>query len=484
MQHLPKNTGLFINNEFVESVSKKKFKVINPQDETVMCEVAEGDKEDIDIAVSAAQKCYKEKWSKIPLFERQSLLYKLADLFERDAKMLTELECVTNGTPFSLEEPVIAGLVHTIRYNAGWMDKVDGRMITTNGTSHVFTKYSPLGVCGLVIPWNLPLWTLVVKLAPCLAMGNTCVIKPSEKTPITALKFAELIVEAGFPPGAVNIVNGYGQTAGAALAKHMDVRKLAFTGSTKVGKQIMKYSAESNLKKVQLELGGKSPVIIAEDADLDVAVFIACAAIFSNNGEICIAGSRTFVHENVYDEFIKKAIEFMTPWAVGDPLKSHLGPLVDKVQFETVLNYIKAGKDEGAKLEFGGERQGEKGYFVKPTIFSGVTKEMKICKEEIFGPVMSVIKYKSLKEAVEMANDTEYGLAAAIVTKDMSTAFEVSSAIEAGTVWVNTTHEVYDQAPFGGKKQSGFGKEGGIEGLLEWSNVKTVVMKVNPTLGL
>jgi len=377
---------------------------------------------------------------------------------------------------------VIGGLVNDWRYHAGWADKVDGRQLEVAPGTHCYVKREPLGVCGLILPWNVPLWTMVVKLAPCLAMGNTAVIKPAEQTPLTALRVAQFFKEAGFPKGVINIVTGMGggeDGAGAALATHMRVRKIAFTGSTEVGRLVMKASVDSNLKKVQLELGGKSPVVVFEDADIEKAVQISSIALFSNNGQLCTAGSRTFVHEAIYDEFVEAATVAAKKLQVGDPSSqatSQIGPLVDKAQYEKVLQYIEAGKREGATLKAGGEALGTKGYFVVPTVFANVQDDMKIAREEIFGPVQSIIKFSDPKEVIQRCNSTEYGLAAAVVTEDISKVFEICNSVQAGTIWVNTYHEVYVNAEFGGYKQSGFGREGGNPAD-EWTISKTVIVR-------
>lgn len=478
MKHLPKNFGHFIDGKFVESISKKTFNVVNPQTEEVICQVSEGFKEDIDLAVDAAEKAL-EVWEKVSPTNRMKLLFKLADLMERDIESLTELECLNNGTPYSLQKAVISGLPDEFRYYAGWIDKMDGRVVVTDTKNHVYTTKDPIGVCGIIIPWNLPLWALVVKLAPCLAMGNTCVIKPSEKTPLTALRIAELCKEAEIPDGVVNIVNGFGPSAGNAIGYHMKIRKIAFTGSPGVGRLLLEASAKSNLKRIQLELGGKSPVCVDEECDMNEAVTIAITALFSNNGQLCTAGSRTFVNEKIYDEFVSKVVEKVQALKVGNPMISNIGPIVDEIQFKRVLSYIEKGKNEGAKLQHGGNRIGEKGYFISPTVFSDVNEKMTICKEEIFGPVMSIIKYKNLDDAIKLMNNTEYGLAASIITKNMDKLFYFTRKIQAGTIWGNTYHAVYRNCEFGGFKQSGFGRDGGVEGVNEWTITKTIVMKIN-----
>jgi len=350
-----------------------------------------------------------------------------------------------------------------------------------DGNVQVLVYKEPLGVCGIILPWNVPLWGLVTKLGPCLAMGNTAVIKPAEQTPLTALRFAELTQEVGFPPGVINIVTGFGP-AGAAISNHMDIDKVAFTGSTEVGRLVMKASADSNLKRVQLELGGKAPLVICADADIDVAVNLAGIALFTNNGELCTAGSRTFVHKTIYAEFVQKAAEHANKLTVGHPFLSNLGPLVDKEQFDRVLSYIESGKREGARLEAGGARQGTEGYFVQPTVFSNVLDHMCIAREEIFGPVQSILQYDNIDEVIARANSTCYGLSAGIMTKDIDTVFYFTKNVKAGTIWVNQYLPVHPTCEFGGFKQSGFGREGGPEGIHEWTVTKTVMINITPKL--
>eukprot|EP01080_Neovahlkampfia_damariscottae_P002189 gene2189-2053_t len=480
MEKIELQKKLFINGEFVNAKSNKVFPVINPFDESVITEVAEGDKEDIDLAVKSATDALEGEWKEIGPHGRQKLLLKLADLWDKHADELGTLESFNNGTPISQQKECVAGLAEEIRYHAGWATKCyDGRTVEVSGPYEVKVVKEPIGVCGFIIPWNLPLWCLIVKLAPCLACGNTVVCKPAEQTPLTALKAAELMKEVGFPPGVINIVPGFGPTAGQALAMHLDVQKIAFTGSSEVGKLIMQYSGKSNLKRVQLELGGKSPLVIAPDADVEKAVKIAGFAVFGNNGEQCDAGSRTFVHESMYDEFVKLAVEHANNMIVGNPMdeKTDQGPLVDKAQYKKVLEYIEIGKKDGAKFECGGEMKKtfEKGYFIKPVVFSNVTDEMRIAKEEIFGPVQSIIKYSNFDDVIKRANNTPYGLASGIVTNSMTKALKYSKEIKAGFVWINTWFQMFPEVEFGGFKQSGFGKDGGAGAYSEWLLTKAVV---------
>ncbi|KAL6066357.1 Retinal dehydrogenase 1, variant 2 [Balamuthia mandrillaris] len=440
---------LFINNEHVPSLSGKTLEVIAPATEEVLATVALGEKDDIDRAVEAAEQALEGEWKTMSGSKRRDLLLKLATLWEREAPALGKLEALNNGTLPAFQGAVIGALANDWRFNAGWADKIDGRVVEASPGTHTYVRREPIGVCGLILPWNVPLWTLVVKLAPCLAMGNTVVIKPAEQTPLTALRIASLFKEAGFPPGVVNVVPGFGggpSGAGAALASHMKVRKLAFTGSTEVGRLILKAAADSNLKRVQLELGGKSPMVIFEDADLDKAVQLAQRAIFWNNGQLCTAGSRTFVHESIYDQFVEKATAAAQSIRVGDPSAEavEVGPVVDKPQFEKVLHYLESGKKEGAVLKTGGGKAfpDKKGYFIQPTVFADVTDDMEIARDEIFGPVQSIIKFSEMKDLVKRCNATEYGLAAGVVTNDISKVFELANHLAAGTVWVNTYHEI------------------------------------------
>lgn len=350
-----------------------------------------------------------------------------------------------------------------------------------DGDYFTFTRHEPVGVCGQIIPWNFPLVMFAWKIAPALCCGNTVVIKPAEQTPLTALYMGTLIKEAGFPPGVVNIVPGYGPTAGAAISNHMDVNKVAFTGSTEVGKLIKEAAGKSNLKRVTLELGGKSPVIVFADADLDIAVEIAHHGLFYHQGQCCIAGSRIFVEETIYDEFVRKSVERAKKRVLGDPLTPgiHQGPQIDKEQYDRIIDLIESGKKEGAKLECGGGTWGDKGFFIQPTVFSDVKDDMRIAKEEIFGPVQQIMKFKTTEDVIKRANNTTYGLAAGIFTKDLDKAITVSSALEAGTVWINCYGALSPQCPFGGFKMSGNGREMGEYGLQEYTEVKSVTMKIS-----
>ncbi|XP_050013437.1 aldehyde dehydrogenase, cytosolic 2 isoform X3 [Alexandromys fortis] len=351
----------------------------------------------------------------------------------------------------------------------------------SDGDIFTYTRREPIGVCGQIIPWNGPLFVFTGKLAPALACGNTVIVKPAEQTPLTALHMASLVKEAGFPPGVVNVVPGYGPTAGAAISSHMDIDKVSFTGSTEVGKLIKEAAGKSNLKRVTLELGGKSPCIVFADADLDSAVEFAHQGVFCHQGQICVAASRLFVEESIYDEFVKRSVERAKKYILGNPLNAGInqGPQIDKEQLDKILDLIESGKKEGAKLECGGGRWGNKGFFVQPTVFSNVTDEMRIAKEEIFGPVQQIMKFKSIDDVIKRANNTSYGLAAGVFTKDLDKALTVSSALQAGLVWVNCYLAMAVQCPFGGFKMSGNGRELGEHGMYEYTELKTVAMKIS-----
>jgi len=475
-------TKLLINGKWVDSTSGKTFPTINPCTGEVITQVAEADAPDVDKAVAAARAAFdKGPWRKMSGSERGYLMNKLADLIEKHADELAQLEALDNGKPAHIARAADLPLtIACYRYYAGWADKNHGKTIPVNGNYFCYTKHEPVGVVGQIIPWNFPLLMQAWKLGPALCTGNTVVMKPAEQTPLTALRVGELIVEAGFPPGVVNILPGYGPTAGAAIANHMDVDKVAFTGSTEVGHLIMEAAGRSNLKRVTLELGGKSPNIIFADANMDEAIEGSHFALFFNQGQCCCAGSRAFVEEKAYDEFVERSVARAKKRTVGNPFDptTEQGPQVDDVQFDKVMSYIEAGKKDGASLMCGGARAGDRGYFIEPTVFANVKDDMKIAKEEIFGPVMSIIKFKDMDEVIERANTTMYGLAAAVWTKDITKAHAIANNVRAGTVWVNC-YDVFDAAaPFGGFKQSGIGRELGEYGLQQYTEVKTVTVKL------
>ncbi|MEN9556855.1 MAG: Betaine aldehyde dehydrogenase [Planctomycetota bacterium] len=477
-----RQTGILIGDEFRPSVSGKTFPTVNPATEEVICEVAEGDAADVDLAVRAARMAFESgPWSRMDARDRGRLLNRLADLLEKNFDELAALETLDNGKPISDSRAADLPLViDCFRYYAGWADKIHGNTIPIRGDYFCYTRREPIGVCGQIIPWNFPMLMVAWKWGPALATGNTIVMKPAEQTPLTCLRMAELALEAGFPPGVINVVPGYGPTAGAALVRHPQVDKIAFTGEGLTGKIIMREAAET-LKRLTFELGGKSPNIVFADADLDAAVAGAEFGLFFNQGQCCCAGSRLFVEDSVHDEFVERMIARIRDRRVGNPfdLDTRQGPQVDQAQFDRILRYIDRGRAEGAACVAGGRRVGDRGYFVEPTVFTDVTDEMDIAREEIFGPVMSILKFSDLHEVSRRANNTAYGLAAAVWTRDVSKAHILSRDLRAGTVWVNC-YDVFDAAaPFGGFKMSGIGRELGEAGLANYTELKTVTMALN-----
>jgi len=475
---------LFIGGQWCDAVSGKTFDAGNPATESVIMPVAEAGEADVDLAVKAAHKAFREgAWARMSATDRGRLLWKIGDLLLQHADEIAKIETLNNGKPiFESRYVDVPAAAACFQYYAGWATKVQGDVIPVPGNYLNYTLREPLGVCGAIIPWNFPLLMAAWKLAPALATGNTVVLKPAEQTPLSALKLAEIMQQAGLPEGVVNIVPGFGPTAGAALVRHPMVAKIAFTGSTAVGKEIMR-TASDTLKKVSLELGGKSPNIVFADADLDAAVRGAINGIFYGKGEVCAAGSRLLVESSIHDEFLQKLQDRAAKLTVGDPLhpKTRLGALVSSEQMNKVLSYIESGTSEGAKLVTGGERTtvGGKGYFVKPTIFDEVHNDMKIAREEIFGPVLSTIRFVNLDDAIEQANRTIYGLAAAVWTRDIKKAHRAARAIQAGTVWVNTYNILDTASPFGGYKMSGFGRELGSQALDLYTQVKSVWVDLN-----
>ena len=475
-------TKMLIDGEWVDSVSKRTFETINPATGEVITRVAEGGKDDVNRAVAAARKAFESgPWKKMTARARGRLLYKLADLIELHIDELAALETLDNGKPITDSRNIDLPLViECYRYYAGWADKIEGRTIPVNGPYFCYTRHEPVGVCAQIIPWNFPLLMQAWKWAPALAAGCTIVLKPAEQTPLTALRVGELAMEAGFPPGVVNIVPGFGETAGAALSEHMDVDKIAFTGSTEVGHLIMRAAGRSNLKRVSLELGGKSPNIVLADADLDAAIEGAFIGLFLNQGQCCCAGSRLFVQKRIHEEFTERMLARTAQQKLGDPFDpaTTQGPQVSQEQFDKVMGYIDSGRETGAKLLTGGERWGERGFFIEPTVFDDVKDEMKIAQDEIFGPVMSIMPFDDVDEVIARGNRTTFGLAAAVWTRDMSKAHRIAAELKAGTVWINC-FDVFDTAaPFGGYKQSGLGRELGEYALENYTEVKTVTMAV------
>ena len=477
-----KDQPLLIGGRWLDSVSGKTFPTVNPATGEVICQVAEGDKADVDQAVKAARKAFEEgPWPRMNASERGRLLNKLADAIEENKEELAKLESLDNGKP--LRDAMGADLPLTIkcyRYYAGWADKIHGKTIPVEGDYFCYTRHEPVGVAGQIIPWNFPLLMQAWKFGPALAAGCTIVLKPAEQTPLTALRVAMLAQEVGIPDGVINVIPGYGPTAGAAISSHMDIDKVAFTGEYTTGQLVSEAAAKSNLKRVSLELGGKSPNVVFADADLDAAVEGAYVGLFFNQGQCCCAGSRLFVEEKVHDELVEKLVKKAKSQHVGDPFdpETTQGPQVSKEQCDRIMGLIESGKREGATLLTGGRRLGEAGYFVEPTVFDNVTDNMRIAKEEIFGPVMNILKFKDADEVTRRGNQTFYGLAAAVWTRDIKKAHRMANSLRAGTVWINC-YDVFDAAaPFGGFKMSGHGRELGEYALEQYTEVKTVYVNL------
>ncbi|RPB09132.1 aldehyde dehydrogenase [Morchella conica CCBAS932] len=472
--------GLFINNEWVNSVDGGSFEVINPTTEKVITSVQEASEKDVDIAVKAARAAFEGEWSQVTPQDRGRYLNNLADLFEKNRLLLASVEALDNGKAVSEAQGDVQAAANVFRYYGGWADKVHGKVIDTAPGKFNYTKQEPVGVCGQIIPWNFPILMWSWKIGPAIATGNVVIIKSAEQTPLSALVAATLIKEAGFPPGVINVISGLGRVAGAAISAHMDIDKVAFTGSTPVGRMIMKAAANSNLKKVTLELGGKSPNIVFDDANVDDAISWVNFGIFFNHGQVCCAGSRIYVQEGIYDKFVEAFKARITKNVVGDPFhpETFQGPQVSQLQFDRVMSYIEHGKQEGAKIECGGGRHGTSGYFIQPTIFSNVTEDMKIMQEEIFGPVASIAKFKTLDDAIRIGNNTTFGLASAVHTTSLATAIDVSNRLKAGTVWINTYNALHHQLPFGGYKESGIGRELGKAALANYTQTKTVCINL------
>ncbi|MGO8732616.1 MAG: aldehyde dehydrogenase family protein [Terriglobia bacterium] len=473
---------LLIDGQWEEAVSGKSIPVINPATGEQLAIVPDAGAEDVDRAVKAARRTFEDgEWRRMDVSKREKIIWRIGELIEKYKEELAMLESLNNGKTY---REALSGDIppayDVFYYYAGWARKICGETIPVDGNYLNYTLREPVGVVGMITPWNYPLLLAAWKVAPALATGCSMVVKPSEMTPITTFKLGEYCLEAGVPPGVVNVLSGYGNTAGEALAKHMDVDKIAFTGSVRTARALLKASAESNLKRLSLELGGKSPNIVFPDAPLDQAMKAAFWGIYANKGEVCSAGSRLLVHEDIYDEFVNKLAERARALRVGNPLhpETEMGSQISQVQLDRILSYIEEGRQEGARILCGGERDTEgekaKGFFVKPTIFADVKPQMKIAQEEIFGPVLAALKFRDAEEAAEIANCTIYGLVSAVWTRDITVAHRMAQRIKAGSVWINAYNCFDSASPFGGYKQSGFGREMGPHALESYTQVKSV----------
>ena len=474
-------TGLFIDGQFGPASDGKTFPTINPATEQVLAEVSQGTDDDVDRAVRAARRALESgPWATMDARDRGALLHRLADAIEREAEDLAVLETLDGGKRIadcrSADVPLC---VEALRYYAGYADKIYGKTIPVRGPFFTYTRREPVGVAGQIIPWNFPMVNVVWKWAPALAAGCTVVIKPAEQTPLTALRLARIAHDAGVPDGVVNVVPGDGPNTGAAIVRHPGVDKIAFTGSCEVGQVIMREAA-STLKRVTLELGGKSPNIVFADCDLDTAVAQSHNALYWNQGQVCASGSRLFVEDAVYDQVVERIAQRNRQYKVGDPFdpETEQGPQVDRVQFDKVMRYIELGKQQGAECVTGGRRWGDRGYFIEPTLFANVRDDMAIAREEIFGPVLCALRFSDAEEVIERANNTTFGLAAAVWTRDIKKAHYLAGRIKAGTIWVNCYYGLDLAAPFGGYKMSGIGRELGEEGILAYTELKTVAVNL------
>jgi len=473
-------TKLLIDGNWVDPVKGETFDTYNPATGDVIAKVAQATSEDVDRAVKAARKALETgPWSKMDAADRGRLLYRLADKIAENAEDLAVMESINCGKTIADSRGDMQGVVNSLRYYAGWADKIEGKTVPVRGPFLSYTLRQPVGVVGQIIPWNFPLFMLAWKWGPALACGNTIVMKPAEQTPLTALKVAQMALDVGFPPGVINMLNGVGEVTGHAMVVHPDIDKIAFTGHVDTAKIIQKAAADT-LKRTTFELGGKSPNVIFGDCDMDQAVDGAFHAIYFHCGQCCTAGSRLFVEKTIHHEFVERLAEKVKQRRVGDPLdpKTEQGPQVSQEQMDKILHYIDLGQKQGAKLIVGGERHGDKGFFVSPTIFDDVKDEMTIAKDEIFGPVVSVLPFSGMDELIGRANATNYGLAAGIFTKNIDKAHTFAKHVKAGTVWVNCYHIVDTTTPFGGFKQSGQGRENGEAALEHYTETKTVTIKL------
>lgn len=469
---------MLINNEWVDGISNRTIEVIDPSTEEKLCDVALAGRADIDLAVEAAKRAFEGSWRNMSPHERSKYLFRIADLIEENVEELAEIQTYDMGMVLSHSKMLVQGQADTFRYYAGWITKISGDTLPTDGNSFTYTLREPLGVVGAIIPWNGPVLATAWKIAPAIAFGNTVVMKPSEEAPLTSLRFGEILVESGLPAGVVNILTGLGDEAGAHLAEHPDVAKISFTGSTNVGKGIIRSSADS-MKKVTLELGGKSAAIIFPDADMDVAIPNVIAGFTAGSGQACVSGTRILVHESIFEQVKTTIGEQISLLKIGSPFDpaTQIAALAFERHYNRVCDYLEIGVNEGATVVTGGKKANDKGFFVQPTLFANVNTEMRIYREEIFGPVAVIVPFKDEDDAIRIANDSNYGLAGAVFTQNLKTAHKVSAALKSGIIWVNTNLELDIKAPFGGYKQSGLGRELGKESVDAYTQIKTVVMR-------